>query len=215
MKNIRGTLSLAMVCCLLLGCMGVQSAFAQGSGSTAGVTADDQDGDGIPDAAEKLLGTNPYTADTDGDGINDVDDPNPTMAENPIVETSTVTLPITLTDVRVEDNQTADHLEITMHNTGAETLNGFELYYTITDKKDGTQEGYYAKLDGLVIDADATATIHFDNDVVTPNHYYGNMNGLYGTSANGLLFTITLHASGYAPIDFSVEKAVGTAEVAD
>ncbi|MCE5343581.1 MAG: hypothetical protein LLF96_08390 [Eubacteriales bacterium] len=215
MKNIRGTLSLAMVCCLLLGCLGAQSAFAQGSGTTANITADDHDGDGIPDAAEKLLGTNPYTADTDGDGINDVDDPNPTMAENPIVETSTVALPITITDVRVEDNQTADHLEITMHNTGAETLNGFELYYTITDKKDGTQEGYYVRLDGLVIAADGTATIHFDNDVTTPNHYYGNMNGLYGTSANGLLFAITLHANGYAPMDFSVEKAVGTAEVAD
>ena len=215
MKNFRWFLSVSMVCVLLLGCLGVQSAFAQGSGSTASVTADDRDGDGIPDAAEKLLGTNPYTADTDGDGFNDVDDPNPTMADNPIVETSTVALPIEIKDVRVEDNQTADHLEITMHNTGAETLNGFELYFTITDKKDGTKEGYYVKLDGLEITADGTATIHLDNEMTTPNHYYGNMNGLYGTSANGLLFDITLYTSGYAPMNFNVEKAVGTAEVAD
>jgi hypothetical protein len=215
MKNFRWILSVTMVCFLLFGSAGAQSAFAQSTGNAAAVTAEDLDGDGIPNAAEKLLGTNPYTPDTDGDGINDMEDTDPAFAENPIVETSTVALPIKIKDVRVENNQAADHLEITMHNTGAVTLNGFELYYTITDKKDGTQEGYYVKLDGLEIAADGTATIHFDNDVTTPNHYYGNMNGLYGTSANGLLFDITLHVNGYTPLNFSVGKAVGTAEVAD
>jgi len=215
MKNIRWLLSVTMVCFLLFGVVGAQSAFAQGTANTAGVTADDRDGDGIPDAAEKLLGTNPYTADTDGDGISDVEDTNPVMAENPITETSTVALPIQIKDVRVEDNQTADHLEITMRNTGAETLSGFDVYFTITDKKNGAQEGYYVNLDGLEIAAGESATIHFDNDVTTPNHYYGNMNGLYGTSANGLTFDITLHARGYAPLNFSVDKAEGTAEVAD
>ena len=215
MKNIRWLLSVTMVCFLLFGVVGAQSAFAQGTGNTAGVTADDQDGDGIPDAAEKLLGTNPYTADTDGDGISDVEDANPVMAENPIAETSTVALPIKITDARVEDNQTADHLEITIRNTGTETLGSFDVYFTIADKQNAAQEGYYVKLDGLTIAAGESATIHFDNDVTTPNHYYGNMNGLYGTSANGLVFDITLHANGYTPLNFSVEKAEGTAEVAD
>jgi len=41
------------------------------------------------------------------------------------------------------------------------------------------------------------------------------MNGLYGTSQNGLTFDIQLHANGYAPLQFSVDKAKGTAEVAD
>ena len=45
--------------------------------------------------------------------------------------------------------------------------------------------------------------------------YYGNMNGLYGTSANGLTFAVQLHAAGYQPASFNVEKADGTAEVAD
>lgn len=215
MKNIRWLLSVTMVCFLLFGVVGAQSAFAQDTGNAAGVTEDDRDGDGIPDAAEKLLGTNPYTADTDGDCISDVEDANPVMAENPIAETSTVALPIKITDARVEDNQTADHLEITIRNTGTETLGSFDVYFTITDKKNAAQEGYYVKLDGLTIAAGESATIHFDNDVTTPNHYYGNMNGLYGTSANGLVFDITLHANGYTPLNFSVEKAEGTAEVAD
>ena len=100
-------------------------------------------------------------------------------------------------------------------NTGTDALSGFDAYFTITDKKDGTKEGYYVKLDGLEIAAGEAATIHFDNNAATPNHYYGNMNGLYGTSANGLTFDVTLHAANYAPLTFTVEKAEGTAEVAD
>ena len=209
MKNIRSIIALVMVCLLAFGGLSGQLAFAQG---TAG---NDTDGDGIPDEAEKLLGTNPYAADTDGDGVNDVEDTDPAMAENPIAEANTVTLPIEVVDARVEDNQTADHLEITMRNTGSETLSGFDVYFTITDKLDGSQEGYYVNLDGLEIASEGTATIHFDNDLATPNHYIGNMNGLYGTSANGLIFDVTLHAADYAPLTFTVEKAEGTAEVAD
>jgi hypothetical protein len=41
------------------------------------------------------------------------------------------------------------------------------------------------------------------------------MNGLYGTSSNGLTFDIQLHAAGFKPMNFTVEKAKGTAEVAD
>ena len=212
MKDIRWIIAMMLVCFLVFGGPGTQFALAQ---STAGATGTDTDGDGIPDEAEKLLGTNPYAADTDGDGVNDADDADPLMAENPITETNTTALPIEIKDARVEDNQTADHLEITVLNTGSAALSGFDAYFTIIDKKDGTKEGYYVKLDGLEIAAGKTAAIHFDNDVATPNHFYGNMNGLYGTSANGLIFDVTLHAANYAPLTFTVEKAEGTAEVAD
>jgi hypothetical protein len=215
MKTIRLIIAMTLVCFMTLNGLGVQVALAQSAGNSAGAAGNDTDNDGIPDEAEKLLGTNPYAADTDGDGTSDIDDSDPFMAENPIAETSTAALPIEIKDARVEDNQTADHLEITMFNTGSETLSGFDSYFTITDRVDGTQEGYYVKLDGLEIAAGETATIHFDNDVATPNHYFGNMNGLYGTSANGLNFDVTLHAANYAPITFTVEKAKGTAEVAD
>lgn len=45
-------------------------------------TSLDTDGDGLPDTAEKLLGTDPRNPDTDGDGKNDKIDPNPTFADN-------------------------------------------------------------------------------------------------------------------------------------
>ncbi len=187
-----------------------QPTAANPSGSTT-----DTDGDGIPDDVEKTYSTNPYTADTDGDGISDKDDKEPLKAQNLIKETSTAPLEVTVKDVRVEDNATADHLEITMINTGKTDLSGFDIYYTITDKADQTQESYYQKLNGLTLAAGETRTAHFDNQVTEAGHYYMNMNGLYGTSSNGLTFEIQLHASGCQPMNFTVEKAKGTAEVAD
>ena len=195
---------------------GAQTDTAQNTGSKSGdVQGTDTDGDGIPDAIEKTYGTNPYAADTDGDGVNDKQDNQPTFAENPIKETGTADLPIAIKDAKVEDNATADHLEISITNTGKDDLTNLDIYYTITDKVANKSEAYYEKLDGLSIKAGETQTIHFDNDVSKPGHYYGNMNGLYGTSANGLTFDVTLHGAGCKPYVFTVEKAKGTAEVAD
>ncbi|MEI6579021.1 MAG: hypothetical protein WCN92_06095 [Eubacteriales bacterium] len=213
----------AMSITMFAGCTGKTATTTKSSkGNTATTISGQQsattdtDGDGIPDTVEKVYGTNPYTADTDGDGINDKNDQKPLFAENPISETSTTVLPIKIVDVRVEDNATADHLEIKMKNTGNTELSNFDIYFTITDKVESSKvEGYYLKLTGLTIKAGDTATIHFDNDVSQSGHFYGNMNGLYGTSANGLAFAIQLHANGYAPINFTVDKAKGTAEVAD
>ncbi|GEM_PF-2995078 len=42
------------------------------------VCDDDDDNDGIPDAREISMGTNPFAADTDGDGVNDATDAFPT-----------------------------------------------------------------------------------------------------------------------------------------
>ena len=183
--------------------------------STASQTGD-EDGDGIPDTVEKTYGTNPHVADTDGDGINDKEDAQPLFTDNLINETSTTALPIEIKDARVEDNASADHLEITFVNNGTSDLSNFDIYYTITDKKNTDQvEGYYQKLDGLSVKAGESVTLHFDNDLSQVGHYYGNMNGLYGTSANGLTFAVQLHAAGYQPASFTVDKADGTAEVAD
>lgn len=184
--------------------------------SNSGAQSGDEDGDGIPDAVEKTYGTNHHLADSDGDGTNDKDDKDPVFTPNLIQETSTLALPIVITDIKVEDNATSDHLEITLQNNGTQDYSSFDIYYTITDKADtGKIEGYYQKLNNLTIKANETVTIHFDNNVTQPLHYYGNMNGLYGTSVNGLIFAIQLHSAGYQPLSFNVEKSVGTAEVAD
>lgn len=192
-----------------------QSSTPASSSSDTSTDGTDTDGDGIPDSVEKVYGTNPHAADTDGDGINDKDDPKPVYADNLITESSTAVLPVTITDARVEDNAAADHLEISMKNTGTSDLNNFDIYFTITDKVTGDKEAYYQKLDNLMVKAGETVTIHFDNKTTEANHYYGNMNGIYGSSTNGLTFDIQLHSAGYAPLSFSVDKAKGTAEVAD
>ena len=175
----------------------------------------DTDNDGLPDTVEKTYGTNPHTADTDGDGITDKTDTDPAFTPNLIAEESNKPLPVTINDKRVEDNATADHFEITLTNTGSSTLNSFDIYYTITDKVTNKVEGYYQKLTGLSINPSEKKTIHFDNLVTQSGHFYGNMNGLYGTSKNGLMFDVYLHNNGYTPMNFKVEKAKGTAEVAD
>ena len=182
---------------------------------TNGSSRNDRDGDGIPDAVEKTYGTNPYLADTDGDGVNDKDDKNPVVADNPISKTSTLILTVTVKDARVEDNASADHLEISLTNNSDKTIDNFEVYYTITDKKNKTQESYYQPLNNLTIKAGETITVHFDNQVNDANHYYMNMNGLYGNSSNGLVFDVTIHANGYQNMTLTVEKSEGTAEVAD
>ena len=47
----------------------------------------DSDGDGWTDDQEKLMQTDPYKIDTDGDGINDSEDPNPLVADpSPLIK---------------------------------------------------------------------------------------------------------------------------------
>lgn len=187
-----------------------------GDGNTASkATGTDTDGDGIPDSVEKTYGTNPLTADTDGDGVPDKTDKDPVFTSSLIKETATTALPVKVKDARVEDNvNAADHLEITLTNTGNTDLKDFDLYYTATDSVTKKAEGYYVKLTGFVLEAGSTKTLHFDNKQ-GDLHYTGNFNGIYGTSKNEVQFQGQIHTTGYAPLDFSTKKSKGTAEVAD
>lgn len=181
----------------------------------SGTRGTDSDHDGLPDSVEKTLGTSPLNADTDGDGQPDKIDKDPLYTPNLIQENSTLAAPIKVTDARVEDNvNAADHLEITLTNTGKTELKDFDVYYTVTDTVTSAQEGYYLKLAGFKLSPGVTQTLHFDNKKGI-NHFGGNTNGLYGTSKNALEFKVQLHPQGYAPLQIPVKKAKGTAEVAD
>ncbi len=187
-----------------------------GSQPAATASGPDADGDGIPDSAETLLGTDPTNADTDGDGQNDLADPKPTFADNPIQETSTQA-GLKINNILVENNVDGtgggapDHLELQVSNTGATDLANFDIYYAIKDLTTNNAQAYYRPLPGFSLKAGETKSLHFDN-TGAPDHFSVNPNGMYYTNPNQLQVDATLHAAGFAPQSASVNKDAGDAE---
>jgi hypothetical protein len=180
----------------------------------------DSDGDGVPDAAEPLLGTDPQNADTDGDGLNDLADPKPVFADNPITATAT-TKGFEIASGKVEDNfdpatkkGVTDHIEVAVKNLTGGDLRGFEIYYTITDAKTGAVEAYYKKLEGFVVPASGAAVIHIDASSA-PGHFRANPNSMLYHPPNAKAIVVTLAATGYAPVAVKLHKDEGGKEEAD
>ena len=175
-------------------------------------TAADSDGDGVPDSAEVLLGTDPMVADTDGDGQNDLMDADPTFLANPI-DTTGAPAPFAISEALVENNFdyaankiASDHLELLVTNTGATPLAGFSIYYAIKDS--------FRKLEGFALPAGGEARIHFD-DAAIAGHFRANPNSIYTTSTAAKSFSVMLKADGFAPISVEIAKDKGGAEAAD
>lgn len=183
-------------------------------------TKTDSDGDGVPDASEVLLGTDPMTADTDGDGQSDLADTEPAFTENPIDMTG-ATPPFALKEALVENNydyaakkDASDHLELLVSNSGSKRLSGFSIYYSIADADTGKVEGTFRKLDGFTVPAGGEAPIHFDSGEEA-GHFRANPNSIYTTSQAAKSITFVLKAEGFAPVSVTVAKDKGGAEAAD
>jgi hypothetical protein len=183
-------------------------------------TAPDTDGDGIPDSAEALLGTDPMVADTDGDGQNDLVDAAPTFLENPI-DPAGAPAPFAIKDALVENNfdytantSASDHLELLIANTGTTPISGFSIYYVIKDADSGQAEATFRALDGFSVPASGEARIHFD-DAKVAGHFRANPNSIYLTSEAAKTFSVTLKADGFAPVSVEIAKDKGGAEAAD
>jgi hypothetical protein len=181
--------------------------------------ANDADGDGVPNAAEPVLGTDPKAADTDGDGLSDLKDKNPVFAENPIARTGTPNA-FKFTG-QVEDNAdpgtrkgVTDHLELEVKNTSGKDMSNIVIYYTVKDLGTDKTESYYKPLSGLTIKKATTTSIHFD-DVEQANHFRDNPNSSYHRSENEKLFTVQLAAAGLAPVTIEIHKDQGGAEQPD
>ena len=216
-KKIYTLIFITILTALLLAACGSSPTAAPAANSAASATnGTDTDGDGIPDSAEAVLGTDPNNADTDGDGQNDLADKDPMLAENPIQETS-ATIGFTISGLQVENNvdadgaDVADHLEFKVANPGTADLTNFEIYYTITDQTTGVVQGYYRTLPGFTVKPGETQTIHFDNSGL-PNHFSVNPNNAFYTDVNGLTLEVNLHVSGFAVQTASVAKDPGGAE---
>ena len=180
----------------------------------------DTDGDGVPDAAEVLLGTDPMVPDTDGDGQNDLADADPAFTANPIDMTGAPGT-FAIKEALVENNydfaakkDATDHLELLVTNSGAAPLTGFLIYYSITDADTGKVEGSFRKLDGFSIPAGGEARIHLD-DGTEAGHFRANPNSIYISSQAAKTVTFVLKADGFAPVGVDVAKDKGGAEAAD
>ena len=186
----------------------------------------DSDGDGIPDTAEILLGTDPSLADTDGDGINDKADTKPLDTINPIIQTGKPGGP-SIVAAKVEDNfdpatkkDAADHLEINLKNPSATALQGLQIHYTIKDNTTGKSESYYRNLSAFKIPANQTSVLHFEekgaiNFASQADHFRINPNSLLYKSVNAKTLTIQVAAAGFAPSSLTIKKDRGGAEKAD
>lgn len=196
---------------LVLGISAVNPALASGP---------DQDGDGVPDAAEVLLGTDPMNPDTDGDGKNDLADDNAVFAADPIKQDGAAA-PFAIKELLVENNydyaakkDATDHLELLVSNPSAKEIGNFSIYYTIKDADSGKTEAYYKPLDGFSVPAGGEARIHIDESGAA-GHFRANPNSIYVTSQAAKTFTVELKADGFAPVKGDIQKDKGGAEKAD
>jgi hypothetical protein len=208
--NLKNRTSLAALI-IVMGSAAFVPAFAAGT---------DTDGDGIPDTAEVVLGTDPRNADTDGDGMNDLKDDNPVFAANTIKADGAAT-PFTVPEALVENNydyaakkDATDHLELQVANPTRTALDKFSIYYTIKDLQSGKTEAYIKTLDGFSVPAGGDARINFD-DSGLPGHFRANPNGIYTSSQAAKLFTVELKADGFQPLMLEIKKDKGGAEAAD
>jgi hypothetical protein len=86
MKNSRAMwlLTLVVVTLVLSSYASAQETYGSDNAQIL-LNMTDSDKDGIQDVAEMTLGTNPYNADTDGDGIADKQDSDPTFTDKPAI----------------------------------------------------------------------------------------------------------------------------------
>lgn len=186
---------------------------------TSMAAATDTDGDGVPDIAEPVLGTDPLNADTDGDGLNDLKDKTPVYSEK-VLATDGKAGGFTFTG-KVEDNfdpvtkkGVSDHLELEIKNTSGADLKDLVMYYSLKDVGTGKVEAYYVPLAGLSIKKGETVAVNFD-DTGLPGHFRDNPNSAYHKSENEKMFTVQLRAAGFAPVQIEFKKDKGGAEKAD
>ncbi|VVB95516.1 Uncharacterised protein [uncultured archaeon] len=211
--KIIGLVLFLSVIVILSGCTAPQKTQYNGSNQVKTLTE-------IPDNAKKLLGLDPMSNDTDGDGVDDLNDSTPTFADVPL-QASTGPVGFRIQSILVENNydeaakQAApDHLELVLQSTTGKDIGNLTVYYIITDAKINKTESYIKPLKGFVLKANEIRTIHFDAGQ-KPDHFRANPNSIYYTTKDELNFTVTINADGYEAQTIQVKKDAGGAESPD
>ena len=204
----------------------ILSLFAASGIANAATKGVDTDHDGIPDSAEVLLGTDPLVADTDGDGLNDLEDPKPLEAANPIAQQGKSGGPV-IESAKVEDNfdlvskkGVSDHLEIAVKNPGKAPIQGLQVYFTMKDSTTGKTESYYRNYENFRVAPNAMTVLHLEetgdlNPAANATHFRFNPNSLLYKSQNAKTLTIQVSSKGFTPSTVSIKKDAGGAEKAD
>ena len=103
----------------------------------------------IPDNAKKLLGIDPLGNDTDGDGVDDLNDSTPTFVDVP-PQASTGPVGFRIQNIFVENNYdevakqaASDHLELVLQSITNKDIHNMTVYYIITDTKINKTESVY------------------------------------------------------------------------
>ncbi|MFH0834650.1 MAG: hypothetical protein V2A63_04690 [Patescibacteria group bacterium] len=203
----------------LAGCNQAQP--ASNTATTKNVSAGvDTDHDGLPDNAEKILGTNPFSSDTDGDGTYDKADQRPNIFDGTIAP-SVGAEGFVIKNILVENNvdpvtgkSASDHLEIFVQNTGTKPISDFTAFVTFTDLATNETQSYRIPLPDFVLGAGETKSIHIDHSGAA-GHFADNPNGMYYMSLNEMNVEVLLNAPGFAGQTQSVKKDKGGAELVD
>jgi hypothetical protein len=90
-------------------------------------------------------------------------------------------------------------------------MTGFEVFYTMTDRKTKRAESYYLKLTGLELGPGRGATVHFDSGK-GPGHYPENTNSIYRTSRNAVDFLVEVSCTGFQPAPGKAAKTASSTE---
>ena len=174
----------------------------------------------IPDNAKKLLGIDPMSNDTDGDGVDDLNDSTPTFVDGP-PQASTGPVGFRIQSIFVENNydemakkDAPDHLELVLQSATNKDIYNLTVYYMITDVNINKTESYIKPLSGFVLKANETRTIHFDTGQ-KPDHFRANPNSVYYTTKDELNFTVIINTNGYEAQTIQVKKDAGGAEAPD
>lgn len=140
------------------------------------------------------------------------------VTSNPIQNTSTQP-GLTIENAMAENNvdpstnqPIPDRLQVTLKNSSAGSLTGFEIFYTMTDAVSHATESYYLPLRDLTLAAGATTTVFFDNERGV-HHYAENRYSIYRSSKNKVDIAIEVSAQGVAIAKGTAVKGAGTGEV--